>query len=1138
MFKKSFIGLIISAFIIFAGASCSASNTQGTENLLNAKYQQYVSNGGQLSYQDWLEIIENPNFNNENYKAPYIGSNGNWFVNELDTGIKAEGVDGESITIQNVTNEEGDDNTTYIKVVFSDGTIIEIPNGKNGIDGYTPYIQDGYWYINGVTTGVSAKGDDVEMRLNGDNIERKTSSSDSRNILLSTDIIKGNDGLDGESAYDIYKKYYNYDGTEEEWVNDLVNGLLHFEDPGIIDYIPPYRLSVCAGEAINLPTRINALYSNGIVEEVNVKWNKTNLDSSYIGVKKVLGYVENYQEKVECYISISNYNLGNKFLDGYVNGIQNNDNVTVTLYNDNIVRTLVPSYDGYFKFDLQYDGTYYIQVDASGYEAVEMDTINIDSVNEDQSNIYSNVKHVNFNLKTLRENGFYSFWSMSDNGSIYQTSSNYQKDILNKVTGNFEEMTLVGAAPELLRSYNVTLLNNGLNWSSLTSSRLYEILERFPKTIFNGVYSAWTLTREQLPDDIEIKEVNDTIYVKISIDAFSDVYHMFGILNDEPQKYYSRRLYLATLKFLTFDNSRCDYVFNEIAEDRYNLSFNTYDYPSDTGEPSYEMGDSFQDFTSIEKTKILTALEETPDKIRKSTKEIKLIRRKNGAYNPIKNNAKVYYWEDSYLEFTGLAFEEYDFDFDIDQIKKDLLVIKFYNLYDYYFSDDVKNEWIKIGEWKEDLNNDWSTEKTNELVSFNDVITTDPRSDMVCNLGIYFTDKEFLKNFSKEKFEFLDTKVANLLYSKLIYPGKVKSTVIKVTGGLNEDKNINIKFKLFGDSEHGNTQEVYLRFLSSDPDNNSYFDIVGGYTDSFGLSLEVNGRMSKYTYSGLREPDFVRFTDFNGNRRYDSPSDIGLKLYVENGLADTEGPVLVENSVDLYLEPNEYPTFESEQTLVIKCTMKDKTGIANAIARIRCEKDNKDSIDVYQNSINDETGEIIFRVNIPSYYSSGTYILDSITVRDLAINTSIFSYDEPDFLLENEKHSIDIFTSNPDDNGPILNVNDIAINARPIYYENPNGDYILNIDLKIKDDISGFSDGYIYVKNSYGESYSNHLYLQMNEAPTNDSEIKEERVYHFSLTVNCNDSSGTLWVTGIKLYDNALNVATYNFDDLAYKVNY
>ena len=39
--------------------------------------------------------------------------------------------------------------------------------------------------------------------------------------------LPGKDGKDGKSAYELYKEQYpNYEGNEEQWLDDLINGRL------------------------------------------------------------------------------------------------------------------------------------------------------------------------------------------------------------------------------------------------------------------------------------------------------------------------------------------------------------------------------------------------------------------------------------------------------------------------------------------------------------------------------------------------------------------------------------------------------------------------------------------------------------------------------------------------------------------------------------------------------------------------------------------------------------------------------------------------------------------------------------------------------------------------------------------------
>lgn len=143
------------------------------------------------------EAKESGEFKGEDGLTPYISDNGNWWIGTTDTGVKAKGVDGKdgitptlsidtdgnlyvkydeapptllgnikgkngtSVTVTSVSESEDDSGNNV--VTFSDGKTVTIKNGSKGTggkDGYTPYIQDDYWYINGNNTGVKAIGKD------------------------------------------------------------------------------------------------------------------------------------------------------------------------------------------------------------------------------------------------------------------------------------------------------------------------------------------------------------------------------------------------------------------------------------------------------------------------------------------------------------------------------------------------------------------------------------------------------------------------------------------------------------------------------------------------------------------------------------------------------------------------------------------------------------------------------------------------------------------------------------------------------------------------------------------------------------------------------------------------------------------
>lgn len=142
----------------------------------------------------------------------------NYYVKENDAWVLkgnikgSDGQDGNGIVSIKLTNTSA--NVDTYTITFDNGktttfTVTNGVNGEQGIqgkpgeDGHTPVItigENGNWYIDGDDTGILAEG------------------------------LQGPQGEDGLSAYEIYIKYHpEYVGTEEEWLEDLVNGDLREE---------------------------------------------------------------------------------------------------------------------------------------------------------------------------------------------------------------------------------------------------------------------------------------------------------------------------------------------------------------------------------------------------------------------------------------------------------------------------------------------------------------------------------------------------------------------------------------------------------------------------------------------------------------------------------------------------------------------------------------------------------------------------------------------------------------------------------------------------------------------------------------------------------------------------------------------
>ena len=110
--------------------------------------------------------------NEVNYRAdstPYIGSNGNWWVGDTDTGAKAAGQDGKDGKDGNTPYIGENGNwwigltDTKVRAAGTDGK-----DGEKGENGDTPFIGDnGNWWIGDVDTQIRAVSNIPEIGGNG-----------------------------------------------------------------------------------------------------------------------------------------------------------------------------------------------------------------------------------------------------------------------------------------------------------------------------------------------------------------------------------------------------------------------------------------------------------------------------------------------------------------------------------------------------------------------------------------------------------------------------------------------------------------------------------------------------------------------------------------------------------------------------------------------------------------------------------------------------------------------------------------------------------------------------------------------------------------------------------------------------------
>ena len=118
--------------------------------------------------------------------------------------------------------------------------------------------------------------------------------------------------------------------------------------------------------------------------------------------------------------------------------------------------------------------------------------------------------------------------------------------------------------------------------------------------------------------------------------------------------------------------------------------------------------------------------------------------------------------------------------------------------------------------------------------------------------------------------------------------------------------------------------------------------------------------------------------------------------------------------------------------------------------------------------------EATTKLEVPDYFPNSTYKITRIVMQDLAKNRSKVYFTEggDDELPA----SIEIQTTNPDTEPPVLDVNQIGIEAEPTQPAAPNGETRVDITFRIKDNISGHRITYMSLRNPQGVMLSYDYY--------------------------------------------------------------
>jgi hypothetical protein len=841
-------------------------------------------------------------------------------------------------------------------------------------------------------------------------------------------------------------------------------------------------------------------------------------------------------------------------------------------------------------FDTLSNGKWALSVDAKSYIFPTASVIELNN-NSFASTIQLTKAPVdsNFNYQWQDDSSFV--------GHAQQAYINDKVEIV--VLGKAEKVPDDFSSINALNEYGFLFSDEESKWTSEESYRLYQTLkkfnfQKFGETNLARLKSKWILTDKFIDRDIDFKTVGGVDVITISRAAFTYATPQTVTVDGVKGKFFSKRLFTSLVYYYTDKGTKKDKI-AEIAKSRYGFEFL---------EPSAflknlmgETETNFQEFTSDEKIIILSMFEEFPDAMQRQAELKYMVRRVNGQLHPLYPLAPAIAWvTNSNIEWMEGAFKSQD----ITYMQRLVLHEKAHFLWEHTFDKTTQDDWATLGGWSKDPASlsGWSTNNTTEFVSAY-AHSKNPNEDMAESIAFFITNPEAFRSRSLKKFEFvrdrimkgtryisvirpdLTFKVYNL-FPDYNYPGKIKRTKLEVIGAPNEDKIVRFEIELtIMNKAFDGAQQAQCRFVSS----------IGTIKDMWLIKQNENGSilrgeftLSKFAKSGYWIIPQINIWDAVGNQRLENNSTYGIKCFVNNPLEDVTAPLYIQKSLTMDSVSVKLvdftgslavdrcgscaDTIASSNAIKIKFKIDEKNKInpdGRAVASVYLptfDSTNKYNIQPYSfdvqingngisNDFTDSIKTAQFYFPVPDYYPRGYYSVSSIMMTDLALNSRQVLFDKdtanqnyfapPTFINQRAvRDSIYIRTKYPDLKPPVIDLNDIKIQATPTNPTSPNGETLFEMWLWIKDEsdfvgrASGFANGSYILRDPQGLEH----YYSMLQTPESinsfysiqpDSSIYGYKRYYFKTLLPVGSPPGLWGVSAITIFDRARNKKYYSF---------
>ncbi len=832
-------------------------------------------------------------------------------------------------------------------------------------------------------------------------------------------------------------------------------------------------------------------------------------------------------------------------VDFKVTGVQSGDVAMVSIGSDAYLATMEVSGDGSYVFDGVPVGKMFLKIEASGYNLPAALTI---IVNEDGSIEPMVAQTLAITKMADDPNTWTHSWQEDGSLSGYTTTAYVNSRPEVEFLGKKIVPADVPSVGMLYQNYHIILSDEGKKWTQEYAYRLYETLKTIPYSIGEG-YSKFVLTEDKIDDDIKIETSGDSRTVTIGEDAFYYANPFLVNLDGVRGRFFSKRLHHALVNYAT-NYGEDEGQVNQILTQRFGCTMEVPDYKVLTAGITDEDEYHFQKFFPSERVSIINMFEELPDGFHKTSHLNYLIRRINGMKHPLYPEAAAVSWcvDNGYIEFMESSFGGNNQQFDTQRL---ILHEKTHFLWAFSMSDQIKNDWIKVGGWCQDPNAGdagWSTTKDVEFVTAY-AHGINPDEDMAESVAYYLKDPDKLRSRALEKYEFIRDRIMNgtryiskipdhLTFEVLNlnpdydYPGKIKRLDVKVEGAPEEDKKVTVEIELNHiDGFQDGASSAFVRMFSPHYFNEKGEDIATcrdlwmGPVDGNKYVLRGELTISKYSKGGYWTVSDISVNDIQGNQRFEGRNDVVWNMFVNNPLEDLELPKYESGSI-------KYEVVEAEKeghkikNLIVTFKCSDNIGIDHVYVGLNVLNQTKYTMAAW-GTWDESTNTGRLEIPITEFYPTGDYFVESISLTDKAGLSPMWYFcggpnDEPIV-------SVHIETANPDSEAPTIDLNRISVYAEPTHPEAPDGETKVTINYYARDDKSGYDIGDYTLLDPQGIGHFEWHYIPGRGTMFFDGDPTVWKRY----TINCvlpQGSAPGIWgLASLGLRDKAMNERTYNF---------